>query len=366
MKKILLLLLLSTAAYSQPNIGQPSSIYNVCDIYGNGLHNFDLTLLVPEILGGLSNEEYAVTFHEISADAEFGINKILNPSNYTNVVPYSQTIFARLTEIANEENYATTSFEVIVTALPMVNIVNAVVFDTDGTADEITTIDLTYYNDAVIGESEEAIVMYYENNTLITEPTAYITGTQSINVAAVSTLTGCASEMATFNIVILPEDYQTPAPEGESTYNYTAGETLTDIPVEGENIQWYETETGDTPLPSTTFLSHNTTYYAAQTVYNIESSERLAVTVFDILLSSDSKEFASISHYPNPVNDILNISSNDIIENAVVTNMLGQEVMSKDTNSTNPTINLSGLGKGVYFVKLKAGSKEKTLKIVKE
>ena len=164
-----------------------------------------------------------------------------------------------------------------------------------------------------------------------------------------------------------------PAPVAESIQILSEGATLADIEIEGENILWYDNDgtvppppTGnDTPLPLSTPIVSGVTYYASQTIDGVESQNRTPVTV-TLTLDIEENIFTNLTYYPNPVNDILNISSNDIIENAVVTNMLGQEVMSKDINSTSPTINLSGLGKGVYFVKLKAGSKEKTLKIVKE
>ena len=373
MKKLLLLLLFTAAAYAQPNITQPADMI-MCDVDGpDGMAVFDLTMAEPQILGILNANQYNITFHETAQNAEFGVNQIPSPNAYYNIIQYQQTVFIRVTEIANEENYATTTINLIVNPAPVANEVDAVVFDTDGIEDESTVIDLTYYESAITGETTTGMynVNYYasqedfENGIQIENPTAYYTGSQTIFITVQDYVTGCV-DMADFNIIILPEDYETPAPDGETIYAYTAGETLADIPVEGENIQWYETETGDTPLPSNTVLSHNTTYYAAQTVYNIESSDRLAVTALDNLMSTDSQEFAAISHYPNPVKDILNITNGNEMQSAIVSNMLGQEVMSKDINSSNTTIDLSGLGKGVYLIKLSSGGKTKTLKIIKE
>ena len=54
--------------------------------------------------------------------------------------------------------------------------------------------------------------------------------------------------------------------------------TVANLQATGTAIKWYATETGGTALASTDAISNGTTYYASQTVYGVESIDRLAVT----------------------------------------------------------------------------------------
>ncbi|WP_051197496.1 fibronectin type III domain-containing protein [Flavobacterium soli] len=75
---------------------------------------------------------------------------------------------------------------------------------------------------------------------------------------------------------------------------------------------------------------------------------------------------AEMNFYPNPVNDILNISFEHGISAVVVYNLLGQEVFSKPFNSNEVSINMSNLASGTYLVKVNAGDAVKTVKIIKQ
>src|SRR5690554_1984240 len=55
--------------------------------------------------------------------------------------------------------------------------------------------------------------------------------------------------------------------------------TLSDVVVNGSNIQWYDAATGGNALPMTTTLANGVTYYASQTIGGCESSSRAAVQV---------------------------------------------------------------------------------------
>lgn len=74
----------------------------------------------------------------------------------------------------------------------------------------------------------------------------------------------------------------TPAPIGEGfqVICYTISPTVADLEATGTQILWYATAVGGVPLPSTTILLNCQVYFASQTIGGIESSERLAVTVF--------------------------------------------------------------------------------------
>lgn len=82
----------------------------------------------------------------------------------------------------------------------------------------------------------------------------------------------------------------------------------------------------------------------------------------DLLLGTEKTALETITAYPNPVQDVLNISSKnvDVIE---VFSMTGQKIQSlKNTNQ----VDFSGLPQGMYLVKVFAENQNQTLKIVKE
>ena len=60
---------------------------------------------------------------------------------------------------------------------------------------------------------------------------------------------------------------------------------------------------------------------------------------------------STVSLYPNPVNDILNISSTDNIESLEVKDLLGRVIyLNSKINSTNTSISTSSFSNNIYTV----------------
>ena len=74
----------------------------------------------------------------------------------------------------------------------------------------------------------------------------------------------------------------------------------------------------------------------------------------------------SIRIYPNPVNDVLNISNSENISSVSIYNMLGQEVLFSKMNTSSGQINVSALPKGIYLVKALVGTTINSFKISKQ
>lgn len=73
-----------------------------------------------------------------------------------------------------------------------------------------------------------------------------------------------------------------------------------------------------------------------------------------------------ISFYPNPVSKIINLKTNQIIQNATLYNLLGQEVAVFNKESIiNNSIDVSNYLKGIYFLQVELGSKVQVVKFVK-
>lgn len=154
-----------------------------------------------------------------------------------------------------------------------------------------------------------------------------------------------------------------PTPIGETTQTLLEGQTLADLIVEGDNLTWYADAELTTELPETTEVVDGTTYYVTQTIDGCES-EALAITV-EVTLSIGDVHAVSFNIYPNPVKDVLNISSSQEITQIEVLNVLGQTVVSVSVNTTETQIDMSNLLVGNYFVKITANNSIKTVKVIK-
>jgi len=86
--------------------------------------------------------------------------------------------------------------------------------------------------------------------------------------------------------------------------------------------------------------------------------------IFTVTVSRSDFDLYRFSYYPNPVNDILTLSSNQPIDRVVVSNMLGQEV-KVNLSSDKTSLDMSNLANGNYFVKVTIEGVAKTIKIVK-
>jgi hypothetical protein len=62
---------------------------------------------------------------------------------------------------------------------------------------------------------------------------------------------------------------------------------------------------------------------------------------------------ATLSVFPNPVKDVLNIQGSANIQEVKITNMVGQVVYSAPSDASTLTISTSGLRSGIYNLQIK-------------
>lgn len=163
------------------------------------------------------------------------------------------------------------------------------------------------------------------------------------------------------------------APEGLASQGFIPGETLEDLEVIGNNIQWYDEAIEGNLLPNTTLLQENVTYYASQTnEAGCESgarnptpvSDRLAVTVYSELGMSNYA-IKNLKIYPNPTRNNLNINAESDISLIEVYNSLGQKIITRTNSSNQLFVDLSNINSGVYFIKTYSGENIQFTKIIK-
>lgn len=89
-------------------------------------------------------------------------------------------------------------------------------------------------------------------------------------------------------------------------------------------------------------------------------------TITPVNSTQETNIASTIKYYPNPVNDVLTIASESIIDNIKVYTLSGQRVMTNTEIGTEIHLNLSDLRTGLYLVKVKTGSENKVIKITKD
>lgn len=114
-------------------------------------------------------------------------------------------------------------------------------------------------------------------------------------------------------------------------------------------------------------LAANQTIYFGVGIWADPKVLDFDVTDFTVTPALSTTDFdkTKIAVFPNPVNDILNISNLKDVSDLTIYNLLGQEVLSEKGIDATKQINVSGLIAGTYLVKISSNGKTETYKIVK-
>ncbi|WP_162126901.1 T9SS type A sorting domain-containing protein [Flavobacterium phycosphaerae] len=189
------------------------------------------------------------------------------------------------------------------------------------------------------------------------------------HLVTIADTNGCGDN----NVTILIVESAVPAPDGPNVQDFADGDTLADVVVSGDNVQWYATAvssnsaklTSPDALPLTTLLVDGTTYYATQTINDVESVARLAVTV-NVTLGVDAHDILTLAYSPNPVKNSLNLKTGKTMSSVTILNVLGQVLKTTSYNLSEVTEDMSNYTTGTYFVKVVSGDEMKVVKIIKE
>lgn len=340
--------------------------YSLCDFDQSmiGHEVFYLQSQVATILMGQTG--MSVHFYPSLQDAQNNTNEITN-LNYINELIYAQTLGIRVTNDSSG-SYSISTFNLVVHPLPTPNIttntsLNEVYVDSDNNVVQSLLLDSNV--------SGNYSYQWYLDGVLIPNAinSTYLVDTASLNNAVrnytveVTTIdTGCYAISSSFAVIQI---VSIAPPSGLPSQSFTEGQTLADIVVNGENIQWYSSISGTTPLPLNTPLVNGVTHYATQTINGVQSLARLAVTV-TVGLGVSENELLNVLLTPNPVKNAFNLQSSVVLKTAELYNLLGQKVLEQHFNNTHITLDVSNLTSGNYILKVYSETGQKTLRMIKE
>lgn len=197
-KLLVFLFLITTIAYSQPNIGQPSDLVGCNNNLGG--FSFNLTQNNTQILNGLQQNLYGITFFNSLSNAQNNLYPISYQYNYIYYPGYPPTIYVRVEEYANPSNFAITNFNLITTNA--VNLAQPPSLYFYGSYNGTGTFNLTVNNSILLNgiQPSSVSISYYTslynaqyNLNAISTPTNFTSynNYQTIYVKVVDLVSGC-------------------------------------------------------------------------------------------------------------------------------------------------------------------------------
>jgi len=80
-------------------------------------------------------------------------------------------------------------------------------------------------------------------------------------------------------------------------------------------------------------------------------------------LGFNQNEILNFKYYYNYLNNILNINSDEILQNIQIYNILGQKIIDETIDDNSHQVNLSSLSTSIYFIKVETNTGIKTFKL---
>ena len=95
-----------------------------------------------------------------------------------------------------------------------------------------------------------------------------------------------------------------------------------------------------------------TIYIVQQTICGNLSWDTVTVIVSGVGIETYTKDGKGITLFPNPVTNVLNIESSTKFSQLLISDVLGNVVIKQQVYNKAVSVDVSGLGKGLYFVKM--------------
>lgn len=167
---------------------KPSDLLE-CRDDGLQFGTFSLIDQTPQVLGSQEAAKYVVTYHLTQADADSGANPL--PDGYTNVTN-PQTIYVRVEHKSIKLCYATTFFDVVVGAMPVLT-PTSFLFICDGFTKKLTADPGFAAYEWSTGETTQSIIVNQPGTYTVTVSNLYGTFTCDASKDFVVTSSGLAT-----------------------------------------------------------------------------------------------------------------------------------------------------------------------------
>jgi Leucine-rich repeat (LRR) protein len=127
-----------------------------------------------------------------------------------------------------------------------------------------------------------------------------------------------------------------------------------------ENLQIYNRLFSVENNPNLTCIEVDDVNYSTQNWTNIDAIASFSENCNALSVEGFDKDSYKI--YPNPFSDKIQIYSEEILDNIIISTLQGKVILK----TTAKEIDLSSLSTGIYLIKLVSGTKVVTEKIIKE
>ena len=215
-------------------VANPVPNLEVCDDNTDGssqngfAQTFDLESQTAQVLDGQDPTQFQVTYHASLSDAELGLTPLLSP--FSNSIPFSQTIYVRVSNASSGCANGITTFDVIVNPEPSnENVSNLSYCDDDMDGDDtngiVQNIDLDSLIEDILGPSQpvsDFTVSFHSsqenatsgNNPLVSPYQNSTPDQETIFVRIVNNSTGCVNDDFTFDVIVNPlPDFEVVTPQ---------------------------------------------------------------------------------------------------------------------------------------------------------
>ncbi len=178
--------------YKMPTANQPPNLYQ-CDAGNDNIESFDLTPQSSLVLGNQMASDYTITYHNSQNDADFG----LNPLTMIQLVFNAKTIYVRIENKLSSTCYATTSFQLIIKAKPVIAINDTYTICQGNTMTITAPSGFTSYNwstsshintNVVTQSGNYSLTVTKDYGTIICDETKNFTVVNS-NIATITSIT---------------------------------------------------------------------------------------------------------------------------------------------------------------------------------
>ncbi|MBK5212668.1 MAG: T9SS type A sorting domain-containing protein [Flavobacteriaceae bacterium] len=204
---------------------------------------------------------------------------------------------------------------------------------------------------------------YRRENGAAYAPVAYISAGSDANVAHIDTWMSTAGPVEVMETAYVRDDIDNSINDQNRSYQYD-GNTFG--PYEGVGDSGVDVFDG---FPSAIAETHDgllcmafaATSSGCTWGYGLYFDAKNGVTA-----GIADNNFEGFKFYPNPAQDMLNLSAKNAIENVSIFSLLGQKVLKITPNQNKPSINVASLTPGVYVMKVTIEGQSATYKIIKQ